>query len=104
MTAFEWLGATFRKLTAPRVVSMTVPACYRIRAMDDTIETAEKVHDAYQTSIILGPEEAVEYDYQVPGYVYGAPIGDPTDPNHPKDRDGFLMRRRSKVLSWGGAA
>lgn len=37
---------------------------------------------------------AVLYDHQEPEYIYGAPIGDPRDPNHPRDMDGFLIRFR----------
>lgn len=46
----------------------------------------------------LGPEESVLYDHTDSSYIYGAPIGDVSDPNHPKDKDGGFIRKRYKSL------
>lgn len=40
------------------------------------------------------------YDFQTADYIYGEPIGDPLDPSHPRDRDGFLIRKRYKIKAW----
>lgn len=100
--------AMLRRLEAPkaapeseRIVSRDggfylceVPARYLLKG-DAPLE---KISEASFESIAVGPEESVEYDFMEGGFVYGAPIGDPTDPNHPKDKDGNLMRKRSKIL------
>lgn len=53
---------------------------------------------ANAVKVEAGLEESVLYDHQEPEYIYGAPIGDCSAPGHPKDKDGFFIRTRYRIL------